>query len=80
MVKKQVKQVNSAVPTATVFMTAQQLAKVTGVGENYIREQAIAGEIEYLQVGNRKLFTIDAMLDFYERHKTPVSAPGAVTR
>lgn len=29
-------------------------------------------EIEYLQVGNHRLLCMEAIYDYYQRHKTPV--------
>ena len=29
-------------------------------------------EIEYLQVGNRRLLCMEAIYDYYQRYKTPV--------
>lgn len=31
-----------------------------------------SGEIEYLPVGNRRLLCLEAIYDYYQRHKTPV--------
>jgi hypothetical protein len=53
----------------SLFMTIEQASKFSGIGENTLRDIANARKIDYLQVGNRKLLTVDAFLDFYERNK-----------
>ena len=32
------------------------------------------GELEYLLVGNHRLLRVEAILDYYERHKTPINS------
>lgn len=55
-----------------LFLTPEQMSKVSGIGENKLRELIEEEQLEYLAIGNRKLLRIDAVLDYYERCKTPV--------
>lgn len=57
-----------------LLMTAKQMSKVAGIGENTIRRLMEMNEIEYLQVGSHRLLRVDAIWDYYERHKIPACA------
>lgn len=57
---------------STLLMTAKQMSKISGIGENTLRNLMSAGEIEFLQVGSHRLLCEAAIWDFYERNKTPV--------
>jgi len=45
------------------------MSKISGLGENTLRDLLDRGEIDYVPNGNRKLMTEQAILDWYERSK-----------
>ena len=51
------------------------MSKVSGIGENKLRELMDSGELEYIQNGNRRLIADAAIWDGYERAKTAVNPP-----
>ena len=55
-----------------LFLTPEQASKASGLGVNLIRRLMAEGKIEYLQNGNRRLTTIQALWDYYQREKTAV--------
>nr|WP_294583413.1 DNA-binding protein [uncultured Anaerotignum sp.] len=55
-----------------VLMPASLMSQISGIGENTLRKLMDSGEIEYLPVGNRRLLCLEAIYDYYQRHKTPV--------
>lgn len=54
-----------------LFLTAEQAGRASGLGVNRIRQLMEDGRLEYLPVGNRKLTTVKALLDYYQREKVP---------
>lgn len=54
-----------------LLKTVEQMSKISGIGENKLRELLDQGEIEYIQNGNRRLLTEAAIWDWYDRHKVP---------
>lgn len=54
-----------------LLKTVEQMSRVSGIGENKLRELMDNREIEYIQNGNRRLLTEAAIWDWYERHKVP---------
>lgn len=52
-----------------LFLTAEQASKASGLGVNRIRQLMDDGHLEYLPIGNRKLTTIKALMDYYQREK-----------
>lgn len=52
-----------------LFLTAEQAGRASGLGVNRIRQLMEDGRLEYLPVGNRKLTTVKALLDYYQREK-----------
>lgn len=68
-------------PQRPLLMSAAEMAKVSGIGENTLRSLMAEGKLEHLQVGNRRLIAESAIWDYYERHKTSVTAdmaPGMI--
>lgn len=62
-----------------LLKTVEQMSRISGIGENRLRELMDNGEIEYIQNGNRRLLTESAIWDWYERHKIPARTyPGEV--
>ena len=54
-----------------LFLSPDQAAKISGLGVNRIRQLMEDGQLEYLPVGNRRLTTVQALLDYYKRAKVP---------
>lgn len=65
---------NSFTTPTPLLVTAKELARLSGIGENTIRRLMDEGELEYLLVGSHRLLRVEAVLDYYERHKTPIRA------
>lgn len=57
-----------------LFLTPDQASKISGLGVNRIRQLMEDGQLEYLPVGNRRLTTVQALLDYYKRAKVPAAA------
>ena len=55
-----------------MLKTVEQMSKISGIGENKLRELMDSGELEYIQNGNRRLIADAAIWDWYERAKTAV--------
>lgn len=65
-------------PAATILpmlKTVEQMSKVSGIGENKLRELMDKGELEYVQNGNRRLIADAAIWDWYNRAKCPTKPP-----
>ena len=54
-----------------MLKTVEQMAVVSGIGENRLRQLMDNGELEFIQNGNRRLISEQAILDYYNRAKTP---------
>lgn len=54
-----------------MLMPANMMARVSGIGEATLRTLMAQGEIEYLQIGNHRLLSVNAIWAYYETHKTP---------
>lgn len=52
-----------------MFKTPETMAKYSGIGENTLRTLIHDKKIDYIQVGNRKLLTDQALWDWYENNK-----------
>ena len=63
---------NAVAMPMPLLVTAKELARLSGIGENTIRRLMDEGELEFLFVGNHRLLRVEAILDYYERHKTPI--------
>jgi len=57
-----------------MLKTVEQMSRISGIGENKLRELMDKGEIEYVANGNRRLLAETAIWDWYNRHKVPVCA------
>ena len=53
-----------------MLKTVEQMSRISGIGENKIRELMDGGELEYIQNGNRRLIADVAIWDWYNRFKT----------
>jgi len=65
------KTVSTAIP---MFHTIESMAKISGIGENTLRNLVEDGQIDHLRIGNKRLLTTEAMFDWYQRVKIPASA------
>lgn len=61
---------SQAAPMLPMLKTVEQMSKVSGIGENKLRELMDSGELEYIQNGNRRLIADSAIWDWYHRAKT----------
>ena len=75
MAKKET--INNAAPLLPMLKTVELMSKVSGIGENKLRELMDKGELEYIQNGNRRLIADAAIWDWYERAKTTAKPPTA---
>ena len=66
---------NNAAPLLPMLKTVELMSKVSGIGENKLRELMDSGELEYIQNGNRRLIADAAIWDWYERAKTVAKPP-----
>lgn len=57
-----------------LFLSPEQASKISGLGVNRIRQLMDEGKLEYLPVGNRRLTTVKALLDYYDRAKVSTVA------
>lgn len=55
-----------------MLKTVEQMSRISGIGENKLRELMDNREIEYIQNGNRRLLADAAIWDWYERNKTSI--------
>ncbi|MFT9078073.1 DNA-binding protein [Ethanoligenens sp.] len=53
-----------------IFKTVEQMSQISGLGESKLRELMNNGEMEFVPVGNRRLLTVQALWEWYERNKT----------
>jgi excisionase family DNA binding protein len=58
-----------------MLKTVEQMSRISGIGENKLRELMDSGELEYVQNGNRRLIADSAIWDWYNRAK--ITAKGA---
>lgn len=59
-----------------MLKTVEQMSKISGIGENKLRQLMDSGELEYVQNGNRRLLADAAIWDWYERSRVLASASG----
>jgi len=53
-----------------MLKTVEQMSRISGIGENKLRELMDNGELEYIKNGNRRLIADNAIWDWYGRAKT----------
>lgn len=73
MAKKET--ISQTAPLLPMLKTVEQMSKVSGIGENKLRELMDKGELEFVQNGNRRLIADAAIWDWYERAKRPAKPP-----
>ena len=52
-----------------MLKTVEQMSRISGIGENKLRELMDKSEIEYVQNGNRRLLADQSIWDWYERNR-----------
>jgi excisionase family DNA binding protein len=52
-----------------MLKSVEQMSRVSGIGENKLRELMDSGKLEYVQNGNRRLIADDAIWKWYEGAK-----------
>lgn len=52
-----------------MFKTVTQMAEISGIGREALRRMINQHEIDYVQIGSRRLLSDTAMWDWYERNK-----------
>ena len=68
---------NPAMPMFPMLKTVEQMSKISGIGENKLRELMDSGELEFIQNGTRRLIADAAIWDWYERAKRKANLPNA---
>jgi hypothetical protein len=58
-----------------MLKTVEQMSRISGIGENKLRELMDKGELEYVQNGNRRLLADAAIWNWYERAKIAAAFP-----
>lgn len=71
---RQAKRKQAEPTTFPILKTVEQMSKISGIGENRLRQLMDNGELEYIQNGNRRLLTDEAIWDWYDRMKCPAVA------
>jgi excisionase family DNA binding protein len=59
-----------------MLKTVDQMSRISGIGENKLRELMDKGELEYIKIGNRRLIADSAIWDWYNRAKKAVLPTG----
>lgn len=72
MAKKET--ITPAMPALPMLKTVEPMSRISGIGENKLRELMDSGELEYIQNGNRRLIADSAIWDWYERAKKTVNS------
>ncbi len=63
------KKKEEAVAALPMLKSVEQMSRISGIGQNKLRELMDTGELEYLQNGNRRLLADAAIWEWYERAK-----------
>ena len=53
-----------------MLKTVEQMALISGIGENKLRQLMADGELEFIENGNRRLISEQAIWDYYNRTTT----------
>ncbi len=56
-----------------MLKTVEQMSKLSGIGENKLRDMMDKNEIEYVQNGNRRLLADQSIWDWYERNRVSIA-------
>ena len=60
-----------------MLKTVEQMSRISGIGENKLRELMESGELEYIQNGNRRLIADAAIWDWYSRARVTAKSMSA---
>jgi hypothetical protein len=60
-----------------MLKTVEQMSRISGIGENKLRELMDSGALEYIQNGNRRLIADTAIWDWYNRAKKAIESTAA---
>lgn len=52
-----------------LLMTVGQMSQICGIGINKLRDMIDNNEIEYVEIGNRKLLAVEAIWNWYQKAK-----------
>ena len=52
-----------------MLKTVEQMSKISGIGENKLRDMMDKNEIEYVLNGNRRLLADKSIWDWYEHNR-----------
>ena len=63
-------------PLLPMLKTVEQMSKVSGIGENKLRELMDSGELEYIQNGNRRLDCRRCNLGLVRTSQNSSQSPG----
>lgn len=66
-------QTTKVIEPLPMLKNVEQMSRISGIGENKLRELMDKGEIEYVQNGNRRLLADAAIWNWYERNKIAVN-------
>jgi excisionase family DNA binding protein len=61
-----------------MLKTVDQMSRISGIGENKLRELMDKKELEHVQIGNRRLIADSAIWDWYNRAKNEVTHTDAM--
>ena len=64
-----VKPTTKPIEVLPILKTVEQMSRISGIGENKLRELMDNHQIEFVQNGNRRLLADTAIWDWYERNK-----------
>ena len=64
-----VKKKDESAALLPMLKTVEQMSRISGLGENKLRELIDNGELEFVPNGNRRLIADSAVWDWYERAK-----------
>ena len=62
----------------TLLKNVEQMSRISGIGENKLRQLIEDRQIEYVENGNRKLLVEAAIWDWYDRNKIRVEKEAEV--
>jgi hypothetical protein len=61
--------VKSTTEIVPMLKTVEQMSRISGIGENKLRELMDKGELEFIWNGNRRLLADKAIWDWYDRKR-----------
>jgi hypothetical protein len=61
-----------------MLKTPEQLSKISGIGENKIRQLMTSGELKHVKIGNRRLATEHDIEVWYRQNQIPSAVPEVV--